>query len=1039
MITLDFSQTIPQVAEAQAEAFVDAVIPAMEAWSAALVEPTTRVQARLVVGEILRRQAEGSWPSSHLKLVELGVSWSGQAYPLVLALPPSVFAPEDWSRTFLEGLLRRPARDWEGASVVEIGTGSGWISIALSRLTPAREILALDLNPEAVAAARLNVRLAALGPEGELLGKRPLWERIECVESNLLSVPLARGLKADVIIGCIPQVLQPEELTSRSRTQALYDLSNYATLQGVVEDAFGLGLNAAALDQAFGCLSERGAVVLNLAVRPGVETVRRMFLRRGLRTRTLWRARIRQAADTAIDSLVALETRTGQDFEFYLHHHSPHPVPAATAREVLKRGGEVWHELKVVEGRPALGERAFALVSALTRLGVDLARQDVDLAQVDDEQATFMLHLAARLETHKVLPYPHEAGDFSFREKVAAYLTRYTGRRLEPGHLFVGPGRASSWHVLLLSLTRPGQTMLVSRSLRPILQPALSRLGIQVIPAPDAIGEVSELLRNLSPDVLALAVTSDERQALGQLSTLLDEAARRQIPVVIDETDFFEITSRATGGGLLGALADFPSGAWPIFLVTLEKSRVYQGLAITLVCHPDPGLHTRLEAAAEATYSRIAWLPQFYYEGLFAEMTMFRMWEQGVAPGIQPGLNPSPVRSITPLTGEGRISRSLTLPGLSRPAPAPSVVRLDYGENEAAVPDVLIQAMVAALLDRESGRAAPAVEVSLGQVISRYVATTRGMGGQPLGVVIAAGTWPALFDTLEEIGEQRGRLRVAVPRGCYGMVAPQLQAAGAELVWVETRAEDQFRIRPAQLRALDRFVDVVLLNQPTNPTGISYTQAELDALVREVESRGAWLLSDEVFAQVGGAERVPSILASPDGGSQRVIFGGVSKTFAAGGLRVGWMVSPHQRLVEGVRNRRLESPPRYALLAVRELLLAALDGGESGVGEWLRLQAHHLAAQRQRVIDTLEKVGISVVGGGSALSVLVDLSAVVAPARADHWVEMLEKEAGVRINTPSWSATPGMARVCLSISTTQMEEGLRRLVAYVQGTRLKVS
>jgi hypothetical protein len=50
-------------------------------------------------------------------------SWAGQQESVLLLLTDSVFEPEDWSRTFLEGCLRRPASGWKDAEVMEVGTG----------------------------------------------------------------------------------------------------------------------------------------------------------------------------------------------------------------------------------------------------------------------------------------------------------------------------------------------------------------------------------------------------------------------------------------------------------------------------------------------------------------------------------------------------------------------------------------------------------------------------------------------------------------------------------------------------------------------------------------------------------------------------------------------------------------------------------------------------------------------------------------------------------------------------------------------------
>lgn len=104
--------------------------------------------------------------------------------------------------------------------------------------------------------------------------------------SDLLSYAKDNGIRVDTIIGCIPQAMQPDS-PDRSLTEILYDLGNYCAVQGLVEDSFGLGLNAAAIDQSHEILREGGTIVLNLAGRPGQAVVKRMFTRRGLEPKTV--------------------------------------------------------------------------------------------------------------------------------------------------------------------------------------------------------------------------------------------------------------------------------------------------------------------------------------------------------------------------------------------------------------------------------------------------------------------------------------------------------------------------------------------------------------------------------------------------------------------------------------------------------------------------------------------------------------------------------------------------------------------------------
>ena len=126
---------------------------------------------------------------------------------------PSIFAPEEWSYTFFEGLSRYSRNDFKAKTVIELGCGNGWISIALAMISPLKIIYGLDINPRAITCAKINTFLNGLDHDGAVVdsGKfPPLWERIEFHVSDLLKAMIDKDIVADTIIGCIPQVLAPD-------------------------------------------------------------------------------------------------------------------------------------------------------------------------------------------------------------------------------------------------------------------------------------------------------------------------------------------------------------------------------------------------------------------------------------------------------------------------------------------------------------------------------------------------------------------------------------------------------------------------------------------------------------------------------------------------------------------------------------------------------------------------------------------------------------------------------------------------------------
>ena len=172
---------------------------------------------------------------------------------------PSIFSPEEWSFTFYEGLSRLPHSTFTGKKISELGCGNGWICLSLALNTDLDFIYGLDINPRAIICAKLNLAFNSFEQDGKAAktysGKN-LWESVLFEESGLLSLIIKKEIFLDKVIGCIPQVLSPDpekliqNISEHSSDEQLYDLSNYCSIKGHLEDEFGLGLIASALEES---------------------------------------------------------------------------------------------------------------------------------------------------------------------------------------------------------------------------------------------------------------------------------------------------------------------------------------------------------------------------------------------------------------------------------------------------------------------------------------------------------------------------------------------------------------------------------------------------------------------------------------------------------------------------------------------------------------------------------------------------------------------------------------------------------------------
>jgi aspartate/methionine/tyrosine aminotransferase/methylase of polypeptide subunit release factors len=1010
---------------------------AREAWETlrrladALEAPARRSQA-LAELRALAELARGKAPGAPLRLATVDVTVGSAHEQLEILLLPSIFEPEEWAYTFLEGLLEVPLDEYAGKRLVEVGSGSGWIALALGKLTGLAEIRGLDLNPQAAAVARCNVWLN---------GDEALAARLRFGESDLL-----KGLPADAgwdfVVGCIPQVLRadgdPQLAELDAGDRALYDLSNYTAVQNVYEDHFGLGLIARLLDECPEQLAPGGRLLLNIAGRPGRAIIERMFSRRGFDTEVQVVRRVRQAADTDIGPLVALERRTGSEFEFFVEQRSPEPIRAETALRWLEAGNPIWHEVAVWKARLRLPREVLALRAALDRLGMPRLVDELDLGVASQEQLGFVAALAERLADQPLLPYAHEAGDVRFRELVARYLDRYFGLRLAPGDIFVGPARAQTLYSLLLATCDPGDGVLVSRNVHPVYAEALARAGVNATVTNDVLREIRGLLGAFDVKVVILSVEPEERTNLGALRAILDEAAERGILVILDESPSFTITRGIEPWTLFELLAREPDRPNLVVLCGLIKNSVYPDFELTLLLPVAGRLHADLEVAAEITYSRIVTPIQWFYERLFAELLSFRI--AFTAPEPAPGRRRPPAR----LPRSRRMERASTWPAFAPPVfrdDDPDLVRLDYGENEGPIPAPLVEGLVAACAaprTADPGSALP-------EAIAAFLLETRGARYAADDIVAAQGVWPLMHDLGVALGQRLGRApRIHIATPCYGLLAPTFEASGCSL----------------ELGPLDAVLasaggdapDAVVFSQPANPTGRYLSREELVALAAWAVENQVWLISDEVFGLVNLSHVTAETVLSPvsidqavPGASARVLLlGGLSKELAAGGLRIGWLATRDRALADSVRGSSLGAP---SLVAARAAAHVYAAWSRSSAGRLLHPGRHRalcdhltrmrraLAEQRARLAAALPAEDLAPGDQLGGLFLAPPVTAWLGRTLAGETVtpetlpRLLHAATSVVVNGGPWSGDPERIRAVFSIPRDRLHRAADRLRA----------
>jgi aspartate aminotransferase len=220
------------------------------------------------------------------------------------------------------------------------------------------------------------------------------------------------------------------------------------------------------------------------------------------------------------------------------------------------------------------------------------------------------------------------------------------------------------------------------------------------------------------------------------------------------------------------------------------------------------------------------------------------------------------------------------------------VISLSLGEPDFNTPDYVKEAAKKAIDDNYSKYPPVPGYNDLREAISKKFKEENGINYTPEQIVVSAGGKHSLINVILSIVNPGEEVILLAPY--WVSYYDQVIFAGGKPVVVETTLENDFKVQPEQLEVvISRKTRLIILNSPSNPTGMAYTREEMEDIARVVEKHaGLFIISDEIYEHIlFKGEHVS--MASFDFIYDRVItVNGVSKGYAMTGWRIGYIGAP---------------------------------------------------------------------------------------------------------------------------------------------------
>jgi aminotransferase len=268
---------------------------------------------------------------------------------------------------------------------------------------------------------------------------------------------------------------------------------------------------------------------------------------------------------------------------------------------------------------------------------------------------------------------------------------------------------------------------------------------------------------------------------------------------------------------------------------------------------------------------------------------------------------------------------------------------------------------------------------------------------------------------------------VIIPQPSYVCYEPITRLAGGIPVIIRTKAENDFKLTPEELReAITPKTKVLILPYPCNPTGAIMEREDLEKIAEVLRDTNIAVISDEIYAELTFGTKHTSI-ASIDGMWERTVtVNGFSKSFSMTGWRLGYACGPKEILKEitKIHQFAIMCAPTTSQYAAIAALKECDEAVESMVGEYNR--------RRRLMVSGFNRMGLTCREPKGAFYAFPSIEST--GLSSDEFCERLLQKEHVAVvpGTAFGEGGEGFIRASYCYSTEHIIEALRRIEKFIK-------
>ena len=365
-----------------------------------------------------------------------------------------------------------------------------------------------------------------------------------------------------------------------------------------------------------------------------------------------------------------------------------------------------------------------------------------------------------------------------------------------------------------------------------------------------------------------------------------------------------------------------------------------------------------------------------------------------------------------------------------------NVISFGVGEPDFNTPVHIREAGIEAINSGFTRYTAASGINELKQAIVDKLQRDNGLTYSPAQIVVSNGAKHSLYNALMVLAEEGDE--VIIPTPYWVSYSEMVKMTGATPVFLDTTEEQDFKLQIADLEAaITDKTKVLMLNTPSNPTGMVYSADELKAIGEVCLKHNLFVIIDEIYEKLvyDGVEHHSLAALMPELKDQIVLINGMSKAYAMTGWRIGYLAAQADiaKAISSLQSHATSNPNSIA----QKASVAGLNGAEEPIKEMVA----EFAKRRDFMVERVNQTkGLSCRKPQGAFYVMANVTQLIGREIAGetirddlHLADLLLEKAHVAVVPGVAFGAPGFVRLSYATSMENIKAGLDRIDQFING------